>query len=72
MGLVFLNEFVSCTLLALLVFAVLDNSNIFISFNNAPFIIGLGYALIIIAFGFNSVALNSARDLGGKLCIDSV
>ncbi|GAA5948675.1 hypothetical protein JCM3765_004970 [Sporobolomyces pararoseus] len=63
----FFNEFIGNTFLAILVFSVLDACNFFVSLSTAPFVIGMGYAAIIWAFSINSVALNNARDLGGRM-----
>lgn len=37
-----------------------------------PFVIGLSYTAIIIAFAPASVALNAARDLGGRIACAGV
>jgi len=66
LGYVFLNELFATTILALIVFTILDLSNPFISFVSAPILIGMGYAVIIWAFAPVSLALNTARDLGGR------
>ncbi|KAG8998602.1 hypothetical protein FRB94_001380 [Tulasnella sp. JGI-2019a] len=66
LGYVFLNEIFASTLLALVVFTVLDLSNPFISFVSAPILIGMGYAVVIWAFAPVSLVLNTARDLGGR------
>lgn len=50
----------------MLVFAVIDSRNPFASFNTAPLLIGLAYAVIIWSFALEGVALNTARDLGGR------
>ncbi|KAG8857961.1 hypothetical protein FRB96_005452 [Tulasnella sp. 330] len=66
MGYVFMNEIFASTLLALIVFTILDMSNPFISFVSAPILIGMGYAVVIWAFAPVSLVLNTARDLGGR------
>ncbi|GAA5929146.1 uncharacterized protein JCM15063_004065 [Sporobolomyces koalae] len=63
----FFNEFIGNTFLAILVFSVLDACNFFVSLSSAPFVIGLGYAMVIWGFSINSVALNNARDMGGRI-----
>ncbi|GAA5910359.1 uncharacterized protein JCM6883_002979 [Sporobolomyces salmoneus] len=63
----FFNEFIGNTFLAILVFSVLDACNFFVSLSTAPFVIGMGYAVIIWAFSINSVALNASRDIGGRM-----
>ncbi|CEQ41292.1 SPOSA6832_03008 [Sporobolomyces salmonicolor] len=60
------NEFIANVFLSILVFSVLDACNFFVSLASAPFIIGMGYAVIIWGFSPNSVSLNAARDLGGR------
>ena len=67
--------------LAILIFSVLDQSNLFVSFASAPFMIGAcvcdpptsgradgsrAYMTMIISFAWVGVALNSARDIGGE------
>ncbi|GAA6058919.1 hypothetical protein JCM10212_002871 [Sporobolomyces blumeae] len=64
---VFFNEFIGNVFLAILVFSVLDACNFFVSLSTAPFVIGMGYAVIIWGFSINSVALNNARDMGGRM-----
>ncbi|KAG8885040.1 hypothetical protein FRB98_002040 [Tulasnella sp. 332] len=66
LGYAFLNEIFATTLLALIVFTILDLSNPFISFVSAPILIGMGYAVVIWAFAPVSLVLNAARDLGGR------
>ncbi|GAA5914039.1 hypothetical protein JCM5296_003839 [Sporobolomyces johnsonii] len=66
LGWAFFNEFIANMFLSILVFSVLDACNFFVSLASAPFIIGLGYAVIIWGFAPNSVSLNAARDLGGR------
>ncbi|KAM0756123.1 hypothetical protein T439DRAFT_351843 [Meredithblackwellia eburnea MCA 4105] len=69
---VFVNEFMCNLLLAVVVFCVLDPSNFFIQPALAPWIIGTGYAVIIWGFASQSIALNLARDLGGRLACAAV
>ncbi|KAI5477887.1 hypothetical protein MNV49_005780 [Pseudohyphozyma bogoriensis] len=64
---VFLNEFICNVILSILVFSVLDPSNVFISFSSAPVVIGIAYTALICAFAPDSLALNTARDLGGRI-----
>ncbi|GAA5994908.1 hypothetical protein JCM5350_006609 [Sporobolomyces pararoseus] len=63
----FFNELIGNTFLAILVFSVLDACNFFVSLSTAPFVIGMGYAMVIWGFSINSVALNNARDMGGRM-----
>lgn len=51
--------------LSLVVFCVIDPRNPFVGFRTGPLIIGFAYAVVIWAFAAESVALNTARDLGG-------
>lgn len=44
----------------------------FVSIPVAPFVIGLGYLCIILAFAVNSVALNAARDVGGAFALAAI
>ncbi|KAF8896381.1 aquaporin-like protein [Infundibulicybe gibba] len=64
MGRVFLTEFVSCFVLAIVIWACIDPSNVFIPPPAAPFIIAFAYAAVIWGFGLPGVALNTARDIG--------
>ncbi|KAL8280828.1 hypothetical protein RQP46_006832 [Phenoliferia psychrophenolica] len=69
---VFLGEFMVNLILSIGVFAILDPSNLFVSFASAPFLIALAYSAIIIAFAPNSIALNAARDIGGRMACSTV
>ncbi|KAK4701785.1 hypothetical protein P7C70_g4444, partial [Phenoliferia sp. Uapishka_3] len=64
---VFLNEFICNVFLAILVFCVIDGSNFLIAPAISPVIIGAGYAVIIWGFASQSIALNIARDVGGRM-----
>lgn len=66
-GNTFVNEFIGATVIAIVVFSVLDPSNIFVAPAGAPFVIGFAYFVVISCFASNGVALNTARDLGGRL-----
>lgn len=65
-GYVFINEFLGAFIIAVGVFSVLDPSNIFVSPSTAPFLIGCLYFVTIVCFATQSLALNTARDLGGR------
>lgn len=39
----------------------------FVALPSAPFVIGLGYFVIINGYAVNSVALNAARDVPGRM-----
>jgi glycerol uptake facilitator-like aquaporin len=66
-GIIFVNEFISTAIVGITVFSVLDPSNIFITPASSPIVISVVFFVIIICFGPNGVALNTARDLGGRL-----
>lgn len=66
-GLVFLNEFVSCFFIGLVISACLDPTNFFAPAAAVPWIIGLTYGAAIWGFSPNGLAANTARDLGGRL-----
>jgi glycerol uptake facilitator-like aquaporin len=52
---------------AILVWAVLDPANPFVSPQTAPFIIGLGIGVIVWGYASATVEINTARDLGPRL-----
>jgi glycerol uptake facilitator-like aquaporin len=64
---VFLNEFVNCTVLGIVIWATLDPTNYLIHPTMAPLIIGLAYGASIWGFGVAGLSLNSARDIGGRI-----
>ncbi|GAA5906932.1 hypothetical protein JCM6882_000005 [Rhodosporidiobolus microsporus] len=68
----FFNEFMCNIVLAILVFAVLDATNSFVSIPGAPFVIGMAYFVIIAGFAVDSVALNLARDMGGRFACAAI
>jgi hypothetical protein len=51
----------------IVIWAVLDPANPFISPISAPFIIGLAYAAMIWGFAFSTISTNLARDLGTRI-----
>lgn len=67
LGRVFLNEFVNDTVLALVIWGCLDPTNILIPPPLVPFIIAFAYAMAIWGYSLPGLALNSARDIGGRL-----
>lgn len=69
LGRVFLNEFICDTLLALVIWGCLDPTNILIPPPVAPFVIAFAYAVAIWGYSLPGVALNSARDIGGRLAV---
>ncbi|KDR76192.1 hypothetical protein GALMADRAFT_247439 [Galerina marginata CBS 339.88] len=67
LGRVFMNEFVNCTLLAIIIFAVLDPTNILVPPAMSTFVIAFAYAAAIWGFALPGVSLNAARDVGARL-----
>jgi len=63
----FANEFFANVFLSIVVFTVLDISNAFVTPVAAPFLIGFAYAAGVWCFAAESLALNTARDLGGRM-----
>ena len=51
----------------IVIWAVLDPANPFISPSTAPFVIGFAYADMIWGFGGVTIATNTARDLGTRI-----
>lgn len=64
---VFMNEFVNCTLIAMVIWGCLDPCNIAIPPAAAGPIIAFSYAAAIWGFGVPGVSLNAARDIGARL-----
>jgi glycerol uptake facilitator-like aquaporin len=64
---VFLNEFINSALLGTVIWAALDPTNYMISPRMAPAIIALAYGAAIWGFAVPGVALNTARDVGGRI-----
>ncbi|KAE9407547.1 putative aquaporin 2 [Gymnopus androsaceus JB14] len=67
LGRVFLNEFVTDTFLAMVIWGSIDPTNILIPPQAAPFVIGTAYAVAVWGFGITGLAANPARDIGGRL-----
>lgn len=67
LGRVFLNEFMTDTMLALVIFGCLDPTNILVPPSSVPFVIALAYVAAIWGYALPGLAANSARDLGGRL-----
>jgi glycerol uptake facilitator-like aquaporin len=65
-GWAFLNEFVNCVILAIVIWACLDPSSILIPPSTAPWLIGFAYVAIIWGFAVPGIALNTARDVGSR------
>lgn len=66
-GNVFLSEFINSSFVTLTVWACLDPTNPAIPPAAGPFVVGIAYAVIIWGFAGAGIALNTARDLGGRL-----
>jgi len=64
---VFMNEFFNCTLLAMIIWACLDPTNILVPPAMSTFIIAFSYAVAIWGFAVPGVSLNTARDVGARL-----
>ncbi|KAK1222065.1 hypothetical protein PQX77_015118 [Marasmius sp. AFHP31] len=67
LGLVFMNEFITDTVLALAIFGCLDPTNIFATPTTIPVFIAAAYAGAIWGVSIPGLAANSARDIGGRL-----
>ncbi|KAJ8089212.1 hypothetical protein PM082_014460 [Marasmius tenuissimus] len=67
LGLVFMNEFVTDTVLALAIFGCLDPTNVFATPTTIPVFIAAAYAGAIWGLSIPGLAANSARDVGGRL-----
>jgi MIP family channel proteins len=72
LGYVFLNEFIVDFFLALIIWGAIDPSNIFVTPASVPFVIGLAYAVAIWGYAPNTIATNSARDLGARLATTAI
>lgn len=67
LGYVFMIEFFVDSFLAIIIWAVIDPSNPFVSPAGAPFVIGLAYAAMVWGFADVTISTNMARDLGTRL-----
>ncbi|KAJ6504442.1 putative aquaporin 2 [Mycena vulgaris] len=66
LGQVFVNEFVTDFMLAMVIFGAVDPSNALVPPTSAPFIIAMAYAVAIWGFSAIGLSANTARDLGGR------
>lgn len=66
MGFVFMNEIFTSAALGILVFQVLDPSNVFVTPPMVPIFIALGFFGAVACYAGNGIALNTARDLGAR------
>jgi glycerol uptake facilitator-like aquaporin len=64
---VFLNEFITDTVLALAIWGSLDPTNFLAPPAAVPWIISFAYGMAIWGYATPGLAANSARDLGGRL-----
>jgi len=64
-----MNEFVNCTIVAIVIWAALDPTNYLIPPAMGPPIIAFGYGAVIWGFGTAGLALNTARDIGARLMV---
>jgi len=64
---VFLNEFVNCAFLGMVIWATLDPTNYLVTPTMFPLIVGLAYGAAIWGFGVPGTSLNTARDIGGRI-----
>ena len=60
-------EFFVDSFIGLVIWAVLDPANPFVSSSSAPFTIGLAYTAMVIAFASVTISTNLARDLGTRM-----
>ncbi|KAG7087156.1 hypothetical protein E1B28_013136 [Marasmius oreades] len=67
LGQVFLNEFITDIMLALVIFGCLDPTNTFVTPSSVPVVIALAYGVAVWGFSVPGLAANSARDVGGRL-----
>lgn len=64
---VFMNEFVNCFVVAIVIWACIDPSNGFVPPSMGIVIIAFAYGAVIWGSGVPGVSLNAARDIGGRL-----
>jgi len=65
-------EFFVNVVLSILVFSAIDPCTFVVSLSTVPFVIGMGYTVMVCAFAPGSIALNSARDLGGRMAAAAI
>ncbi|KJA26276.1 hypothetical protein HYPSUDRAFT_199026 [Hypholoma sublateritium FD-334 SS-4] len=64
---VFMNEFVNCTVIAIIIWACIDPSNALCPPPMATFVVAFAYAASIWGYAVPGVSLNAARDVGARL-----
>ncbi|KAM5543171.1 hypothetical protein V8D89_003045 [Ganoderma adspersum] len=69
LGRVFLNEFVCCFIIGLVVWACIDPTSFSSTPTTAPWIISFTYGVIIWGFVNVGIATNTARDVGARLMV---
>jgi glycerol uptake facilitator-like aquaporin len=69
---VFMNEFVNCIIVAMMIWASLDPTNYLIPPVMGPFIIAFAYGTTAWGFGAPGIALNTARDVGARLMVVTI
>ncbi|EMF12659.1 glycerol uptake facilitator [Sphaerulina musiva SO2202] len=67
LGYLFFIEFFVDAYIGIIIWAVLDPANPFVSASSAPFAIGLGYATMIWGWAPATISTNLARDLGTRI-----
>jgi len=66
-GYLFFIEFFVDSFIGIVIWAVLDPANPFVSASSAPFVIGIAYADMIWGFADVTISTNLARDLGTRM-----
>ncbi|KAF8232708.1 aquaporin-like protein [Tricholoma matsutake] len=72
LGRAFLNEFVTDVFIALVIWATMDPTNVFVPPPFAPVIISLAYGTAVWGFSTGGLSANTARDLGARLMAMSI
>lgn len=72
LGRAFFTEWTACTLLSMVIWAALDPTNVLIPPSLGPITVAMGFATIVWGFAAPGIALNTARDLGGRLFAISI
>ena len=67
LGYLFFIEFFVDSFIGMVIWAVLDPANPFVSPSGAPFVIGFAYTAMVVAFAFVTISTNLARDLGTRM-----
>jgi glycerol uptake facilitator-like aquaporin len=67
LGRAFMNEFVNCFVIGLIIWSALDPTNYFVPPVMMPFVISFAFGVTIWGFGVPGLALNTAHDMGARL-----